>query len=97
MKEIVDLSNTNMDFIKKICEMHQNIITVTLINKLPNANKASLDKIYLKLCFSCRTFFMFTGVNWIVLKHEELHDSCDKCKMKNTLNCNKEIMRNIND
>ena len=95
MQEIINASN-NIEFIEKIVEMNQNITALTLIGELPNKKKASQDKIYLKLCFRCRDFFLFTGTDWLLLKHEEVHDKCnDRCKRKGTLNCNKEIVRNI--
>ena len=96
MQEIIN-TNNNIKLIEKIVEMNQNITTLTIIDKLPNKEKASQDKIYLKLCFSCRDFFLFTGTYWLLIKHEEIHDECSQCKRKGTLNCNKEIARNIND
>ena len=90
-------TTSNIELIKKLVEMNQNIITVTIIDKLPNKEKANRNKIYLKLCFSCRDFFLFSGIDWLLVKHEELHDRCTKCNRKRTLNCNKELAKNINN
>lgn len=95
MQKVIN-ATSNIELIEKIVKMNPNITTITIIDRLPD-KKVSSNKIYLKLCSSCRDFFLFIRGNWLLVKHEELHDRCAKCNRRGTLNCNKEIAKNMNN